>query len=299
MHGSCDGTDDRRLQLAPLFALVPARAAAVRVATLDHLSQRSNTSFACRVYKGSYSWVCMCIYIYIYFFLHTMTYMPTLQWGLSRTHIRSQFVVLQQLRRFCRAISSQAGRMASQSSGSKSGNPLSHLGRKVFTTQRALAQILKQIRELDELPAATGRSAVKRAREQQLHDYDTPYGPIYIEPTLQKEDGFDVTIPSLSPAAMLHWACQHCAAFGQFLEKQMVLNPPTFAKNWTLAWYSDEVAPGNQLKHVNRRKVQVIYWSLKQLGSHAMTCGSCWFTLTVVRSTVVADMGGWRFCSAS
>ncbi|CAE7230840.1 unnamed protein product [Symbiodinium microadriaticum] len=182
--------------------------------------------------------------------------------------------------------------MASQSSGSKSGNPLSHLGRKVFTTQRALAQILKQIRELDELPAATGRSAVKRAREQQLHDYDTPYGPIYIEPTLQKEDGFDVTIPSLSPAAMLHWACQHCAAFGQFLEKQMVLNPPTFAKNWTLAWYSDEVAPGNQLKHVNRRKVQVIYWSLKQLGSHAMTCGSCWFTLTVVRSTVVADMGG-------
>ncbi|CAE7216947.1 unnamed protein product [Symbiodinium sp. CCMP2592] len=163
---------------------------------------------------------------------------------------------------------------------------------KVFTTQRALAQILKEIRELDELPAATGRSSVKRAREELLHDYATPYGPIYIEPTLQKEDGTDVTIPILSPAAMLAWACEHCAAFGQLLQKQMALKPPTYEKPWTLIWYSDEIAPGNQLKHVNRRKAQVIYWSLQELGAHAMSCESCWFTLTAVRSTVVADMGG-------
>ncbi|CAE7430530.1 unnamed protein product [Symbiodinium sp. CCMP2592] len=163
---------------------------------------------------------------------------------------------------------------------------------KVFTTQRALAQILKEIRELDELPAATGRSSVKRAREELLHDYATPYGPIYIEPTLQKEDGTDVTIPILSPAAMLAWACEHCAAFGQLLQKQMALKPPTYEKPWTLIWYSDQIAPGNQLKHVNRRKAQVIYWSLQELGAHAMSCESCWFTLTAVRSTVVADMGG-------
>ncbi|CAE7505416.1 unnamed protein product, partial [Symbiodinium sp. CCMP2592] len=169
---------------------------------------------------------------------------------------------------------------------------LQTLSRKVFTTQRALAQILKEIRELDELPAATGRSSVKRAREELLHDYATPYGPIYIEPTLQKEDGTDVTIPILSPAAMLAWACEHCAAFGQLLQKQMALKPPTYEKPWTLIWYSDEIAPGNQLKHVNRRKAQVIYWSLQELGAHAMSCESCWFTLTAVRSTVVADMGG-------
>ncbi|CAE7536265.1 unnamed protein product [Symbiodinium sp. CCMP2592] len=165
---------------------------------------------------------------------------------------------------------------------------------KVFTTQRALAQILKEIRELDELPAATGRSSVKRAREELLHDYATPYGPIYIEPTLQKEDGTDVTIPILSPAAMLAWACEHCAAFGQLLQKQMALKPPTYEKPWTLIWYSDEIAPGNQLKHVNRRKAQVIYWSLQELGAHAMSCESCWFTLFRQLARFFFETPDWR-----
>lgn len=173
-----------------------------------------------------------------------------------------------------------------------SANPLSYLGRKVFATQRALAEILKEIRELDEVPAATSRSSVKRAREQKLQEYETAYGHIYIEPTLQKEDGTDVTIPMLSPAAMLTWATQHCQAFGEFLEKRLDLNPPSIDKSWSLVWYSDEIAPGNQLKHVNKRKVQVIYWSLQQLGNHARGCETCWFTLTAVRSSVVADMGG-------
>ena len=33
-----------------------------------------------------------------------------------------------------------------------------------------------------------------------------------------------------------------------------------------MAIYSDEVSPGNQLKHTNQRKVQVLYWSLQELG---------------------------------
>ena len=185
-----------------------------------------------------------------------------------------------------------SGKQVPASSASASANPLSYLGRKVFATQRALAEILKEIRELDEVPAATSRSSVKRAREQKLQEYETAYGHIYIEPTLQKEDGTDVTIPMLSPAAMLTWATQHCQAFGEFLEKRLDLNPPSIDKSWSLVWYSDEVAPGNQLKHVNKRKVQVIYWSLQQLGNHARGCETCWFTLTAVRSSVVADMGG-------
>ena len=97
-----------------------------------------------------------------------------------------------------------SGKQVPASSASASANPLSYLGRKVFATQRALAKILKEIRELDEVPAATSRSSVKRAREQKLQEYETAYGHICIKPTLQKEDSTDVTIPMLSPAAMLN-----------------------------------------------------------------------------------------------
>ena len=50
----------------------------------------------------------------------------------------------------------------------------------------------------------------------------------------------------------------------------METTPPGFLQPWGLVWYSDEVGPGNQLKHSNRRKVQCIYWSMLPLGQHAM-----------------------------
>lgn len=48
--------------------------------------------------------------------------------------------------------------------------------------------------------------------------------------------------------------------------------------------YSDEVSPGNQPKHTNRRKLQVVYWSLQELGSLRLTNESSWFVLTAVRT---------------
>ena len=83
-----------------------------------------------------------------------------------------------------------------------------------------------------------------------------------------------------------------CPPFGEMTERAMETTPPSFLQPWGLVWYSDEIGPGNQLKHSNKRKVQCIYWSMLPLGQHAMGCEFCWFTLCAIRSSVVAEIGG-------
>ena len=63
------------------------------------------------------------------------------------------------------------------------------------------------------------------------------------------------------------------------------------AAQW-VARYNDEVSPGNQLKHHNKRKIQTIYWSFLDFGAAALSKENNWFTLTSVRSNKVKDMDG-------
>ena len=51
--------------------------------------------------------------------------------------------------------------------------------------------------------------------------------------------------------------------------------------------YVDEVSPGNQLKPSNERKLQVIYFSVKQFGKLALSKEDAWWVLTAVRSADV------------
>ena len=56
---------------------------------------------------------------------------------------------------------------------------------------------------------------------------------------------------------------------------------------YTIAIYSDEVSPGNQLKHTN-----VLYWSLQELGPLRLSNESSCFVLAVVRTETVNESGG-------
>ena len=56
---------------------------------------------------------------------------------------------------------------------------------------------------------------------------------------------------------------------------------------YTIAIYSDEVSPGNQLKHTN-----VLYWSLQELGPLRLSNESSCFVLAVVRTETVNDISG-------
>ena len=66
---------------------------------------------------------------------------------------------------------------------------------------------------------------------------------------------------------------------------------PSHVKPWRLIVYNDEVTPGNQLAHTHPRKVQCIYFSFLELGP-LLACEYCWFTATVVCSSVVNSLEG-------
>ena len=180
-------------------------------------------------------------------------------------------------------------RLSMAASGSCS---LACLGRKSYVSQRALSQVLQQIKELPELPSATSRRTLKRARDEKTQSCKTAYGEILCDFRCVAEAGVEIAIPVLHPAAMLAWATERCPPFGEMMERAMETTPPSFLQPWGLVWYSDEIGPGNQLKHSNKRKVQCIYWSMLPLGQHAMGCELCWFTLCAIRSSVVAEIGG-------
>lgn len=56
----------------------------------------------------------------------------------------------------------------------------------------------------------------------------------------------------------------------------------------SLCLYSDEISPGNNLKRDKRRRVQAIYWSIKELGCARLCMESSWFIFTIVRSETIA-----------
>ena len=96
----------------------------------------------------------------------------------------------------------------------------------------------------------------------------------------------------LHPAAMLTYVCQRSSAFADFLAGRLAQHPSSVHRPWRLILYSDEVSPGNQLKHHNARKTQTIYYSWFELGPQALSADIMWFTLTCVRSSVVNSIGG-------
>lgn len=65
---------------------------------------------------------------------------------------------------------------------------LADLGRKRFVSQSALSELLKELKSLDELPAATSRSSVKRARDEKMKIH-TPVGPLFATRSLAANDG--------------------------------------------------------------------------------------------------------------
>lgn len=58
--------------------------------------------------------------------------------------------------------------------------------------------------------------------------------------------------------------------------------------------YSDEISPGNALRHDPTRKVQIIYWTIKQGGG--LGVDQLWWTLGICRSNVMSDLKGGMSC---
>ena len=158
--------------------------------------------------------------------------------------------------------------------------------RKSFVSQRALAEILQLLPEEEDQPA-TSRATLKRKRDDKMN-LTTPYGPLWKELTgFTMKEGPPLKVSYIDPLALLWHACNQGGGFQEFLQNCAARNPCSPAHPWDICLYVDEVSPGNQLKPVNERKLQVLYFSLKQFGGLALSKEDTWFVLTAVRSTDV------------
>ena len=124
----------------------------------------------------------------------------------------------------------------------------------------------------DGLPAATSRRSIKRTREERLEEFQTSNGPLLQAVNFPYADGSGrtVNIPVLHPAATLTASIENCQPFAEFSLHRLQVCPSSFERPWRLVIYSDAVSPGNQLKHVNNRKLTTDYFSFAELGSHAL-----------------------------
>ena len=144
---------------------------------------------------------------------------------------------------------------------------LARLGRRSYVSHSALAQILEEFKSLDSLPEACSRASIKRARQEEIR-VETSVGPLFRK--LDVRDAGSGKIEELEyihPVALLVVVSRCCPSFGRFLSARLVSSPSTPQSHWRIVFYSDEVLPGNQRKHDNKRKVQTVYWTFLEFGA--------------------------------
>ena len=158
--------------------------------------------------------------------------------------------------------------------------------RKSFISQRALAEVLSLLPKDEEEPASS-RAALKRKRDRGLN-LNTPYGPLWKEMTgFVMKEGPPLKIVYLDPIALLWTSCSQGGGFQSFWSDVASRHACDPSHPWDICLYVDEVSPGNQLKPSNERKLQVIYFSVKQFGKLALSKEDAWWVLTAVCSADV------------
>ena len=166
---------------------------------------------------------------------------------------------------------------------------VTRLGRKSYMSQSALSEVLRAVKEAEELPPGSSRHSLKRARQAATR-IETPYGDICKAWDVEKQDGSAAQVAFQDPAAMLWHLVNEVPDMASFLEERLHLNPCSAARPWGLVSYADEVTPGNALKPNNRRRMQAIYWSLAEFGNDALAHERAWMLLTCVRTKTVQGL---------
>ena len=163
---------------------------------------------------------------------------------------------------------------------------LAEMGRSSFVSKSGMDALLTEYLSIppDELPAHFSRSVISRACLE-VSSITTSYGQVMTTESLRLMDGdmHEVTYPS--PMPLLEHLLAECYPLEYEFRLAHRRHPSSIAEPWRIALYSDEVLPGNQLKSLNHRKAQAIYWTLCEL--EGLGNENLWFVWTVVRSEVV------------
>ena len=162
------------------------------------------------------------------------------------------------------------------------------LGGEAHVTQSGLEAVLNEVRDSG-LPSAFSRRTQGRERAATA-TVTTPYGPVVQQVPLRLRTR-ELALAVQAPLPMLYEAARR-GPFAELLAGALDRAPGSSGQPWGLVLYSDEVTSGNALRPDNRRKVQCVYWSFKELGSAALCREDAWFLLAAVRSTLVQELEG-------
>ncbi|CAE8608604.1 unnamed protein product [Polarella glacialis] len=108
---------------------------------------------------------------------------------------------------------------------------------------------------------------------------------------LRKLDELRRAVPFMSAssmAALLKEVGEHGGSWTDLVMATLRANPNSVDRPWHLCAYSDEIVPGNQISHDNKRKFWVIYYSLLEFGPLALAKEEAWLCTVVQRSSNVA-----------
>ena len=182
---------------------------------------------------------------------------------------------------------------------------LATIGRKHYVSQTALEAVLKEVAACPEVVDSASRRGIKRARDSEL-EAQTPHGALVANITVpvmesvksrraaggEEMEVVPTELPMLNLMAFIWHLCNSMPGFAAFFQRQLAKYPCTASTPWRIAFYNDEISPGNQLKASNTRKVQGYYLSFVEFDAEGRCQENLWFTLCLARSSLVNKIQG-------
>lgn len=151
-------------------------------------------------------------------------------------------------------------------------------------TRVALTKILEALADTDD-EVTTDRKQIGRAFAQ-FNKVQTPYGVIVKELQVKLDNGADLTIPYICPAAFLHFACATSSLFAEMLVN--ALN----GRIGNIALYFDDIRPGNVLRPDQGRLTTCAYWTVLEFPEHVRAHAAGWMTLFASRAALIGQWPG-------
>ncbi len=117
--------------------------------------------------------------------------------------------------------------------------------------------------------------ASQRRARQQIAYQSTSHGTLIQHKTVPREDGGESTFYFQHPWAFLEAACAVSTNFTRLLQSTLDRSSNVLS----IAIYTDEISPGQQLTSHNPRKTQTCYWGILEYGWPRLSCEHAWNTL--------------------
>ena len=151
-----------------------------------------------------------------------------------------------------------------------------------------------------------GRSAASRidgtSERQVRQNYHELWNHVRITEQLPAADGTsdECTWELADVSRLITLVLENSPQLQDIYAAALEQHPGTIDRPWKLLVGFDEYAPGSQLKCDNKKKVMNVFLNFEQLGHHAISLASTWFTVISVQTSFIARVkGGWSYMLAT